>query len=195
MSKPYIIAIAGIPASGKTVYGRHLAEKMNIPFISKDAIKEKLHDVLKFDNTARENSQLYGAASYSVFYHITECLMKTKISFILESNFHPMSVEKLSKLTEEYGYNAVTVLFDADIQVLHKRFVERDLTEERHPGLVSIIAVENSLNDFEVFKTGTAPLREFCIGKKIVVDTTDFSKVSYEEVDKKVLEAITNEHV
>ena len=81
--KPYVIIIAGIPASGKTTYARHIAEQRHIPFIGKDAIKEKLYDVLRFDTSKRENSQLYGMASYVVFFHIAECLMKADISFAM----------------------------------------------------------------------------------------------------------------
>ena len=47
--KPYIILIAGVPASGKTAYARHVAEKLHIPFIGKDNIKEKLYDSLQWD--------------------------------------------------------------------------------------------------------------------------------------------------
>jgi len=181
---PYIILIAGIPASGKTTYARHISKKLNIPFIGKDAIKEKLHDVLKFDTSKRENSQLYGAASYSVFFHIAECLMKADTSFVLESNFSPASADVLLPLMQQYNYKALTVLFDADIKVLHKRFCERDITDERHPGLVT---KNTDLHDFDIFSKGTLPLRDFCIGEKITIDTTDFSTVDYNAVDDLVI--------
>jgi len=181
MSKPYIIILAGAPASGKTTYGRHLVEKMRLPFISKDAIKEKLHDVLKYDNTG-DNSRLYGAASYSVFYHIADCLMKAGTSFILESNFTvPQSTNTLQQMVREYGYKAITVLFDADVNVLKKRYIDRDTTDERHPGLRM---------DPEILKThyntDKEAYRNFCVGEKIVVDTTDLEKLNYDEVDKKL---------
>ena len=54
--KPYIIIIAGIPASGKTTYAQYIAERLHIPFIGKDAIKEKLYDILNYDTTKREKS-------------------------------------------------------------------------------------------------------------------------------------------
>ena len=181
---PYVIIIAGIPASGKTTYARHIAEEMHIPFIGKDAIKEKLYDVLRFDTSKRENSQLYGMASYGVFFHIAECLMKADVSFVLESNFIPSSADVLNPLIQKYTYRALTVLFDADMKVLHKRFCDRDVTEERHPGLAS---KSNVFNDYEVFNTVTLPLRDFCVGEKIVVDTTDFTKVEYSKIDAQIV--------
>ena len=187
---PYVIFVAGIPASGKTMYARHISAKLRVPFIGKDAIKEKLHDVIGYDTAVRGNSQLYGAASYSVFYHVAECLMKADVSFVLESNFTPGSADILLPLVREYNYRGLTVLLDADIRVLHKRFCQRDITDERHAGLKS---TSNVFDDFEVFMNATLPLREFCVGEKIVVDTTDFSRVCYDEVDMGVLRCLALE--
>ena len=139
--KPYITIIAGIPASGKTTYARHIAKQLHIPLIGKDAIKEKLYDVINYDTSKRENSQLYGAASYSVFFHISECLMEVDVSFVLESNFTSASADILIPLVEKYSY----------------------------------------------------PLRSFCVGEKITVDTTDFSKVDYNKIDKLAKNFIENQ--
>lgn len=185
----YVVIIAGIPAAGKTTYARHISEKLHAPFISKDNIKEKLYDVLRFDTSKRENEQLYGMASYSVFYHIAEQLMKADISFVLESNFTPYSAEVLSPLVQKYGFRAITVLFDADIKVLHKRFCDRDITDERHPGLMS---KSNVYNDFDTFNNVSLPLRDFCVGKKIMVDTTDFGTVDYNEIDTLIIDFTKN---
>jgi len=185
--KPYVIIVAGIPASGKTTYANHISAKLKIPFIGKDAIKEKLYDVIKFDTSKRENSQLYGGASYSVFFHIAECLMKANVSCVLESNFIPSSADILLSLVSEYNYAPLTILFDAEIKTLHKRFFERDATDERHPGLAS---TSNVFDDLEYFKNATLPLRDFCVGDKVAVDTTDFSTVGYEKIDNHVINFI-----
>ena len=185
-----LILIAGIPASGKTRYGIHISEKLNLPFFSKDHFKEKLHDVLKWDNTVRGNSKHYGTAAYSVFYHATECLMKAGVSLVVESNFVPQCEEILNRYVTQYGYLAMTVLFDAEITVLHKRFLERDETEERHPGLVSggLIHDDFNLNKFE---EGCKPMREFRVGEKITVDTTYFAELDYSAIDEMVEEFVT----
>lgn len=185
---PYIILVAGIPASGKTTYARHISEKLNIPFIGRDAVKEKLYDVLKYDTSKRENSQLYGMASYSVFCHIAECLMRADVSFVFETNFWPASVDILLPMVRQYNYRALTILFDADIKVLHKRFCERDITNERHPGLVA--KGTSNLHNFDSFSKELLPHRDFCVGEKIIVDTTDFSKVDYDEINDLVMDFI-----
>ena len=73
--------------------------------------------------------------------------------------------------------------------VLHKRFCERDVTDERHPGLAS---KSNVFNDFDTFNKGTLPLRDFSVGSKITVDTTDFSTVDYKKIDMCVKDFIEN---
>jgi len=186
-AKPYVIIVAGIPASGKTTYANHISAKLEIPFIGKDAIKEKIYDVIQYDTSKRENSQLYGGASYSVFFHIAECLMKANVSFVLESNFIPFSADILLPLVNQYKYTPLTILFDAEMKILHERFCKRDMTDERHPGLAS---KSNVFNDLEYFENATLPLREFCVGEKIMVDTTDFSTVDYEKIDTYIINFI-----
>jgi len=113
--------------------------------------------------------------------------MKANASFVLESNFTPSSADILLPLVREYKYAALTILFDAEIKTLHKRFCERDVTDERHPGLAS---TSNAFVDLAKFQNATLPLREFCVGDKFVVDTTDFSTVDYEKIDTHVINFI-----
>ena len=185
--KPYIILIAGMPASGKTTYGRHLAERLCVPFVGKDDIKSVLHDELQFDTSKWENFQIFGKVSYGVLTFFVECLMKGKVSFVAESNYHPIYAETLSPMLTKYGYRALTVLLDGDTRALHKRFWQRNSTAERHPGLGQ---ANNFYDDFNYFKANTELSRDFSVGDKIIMDTTDFAKVNYGEVDKKVIKFI-----
>ena len=187
--KKKLILIAGIPAAGKTRYGVHIAARLNLPFFGKDHFKEKLHDVLKWDNTVRDNSKLYGMAAYSALYHAAECLMKTGISLVLESNFVPPCTPIINNFVTQYGYQALTVLFDAEIRVLHQRFCARDTMDERHPGLVSGSLIHDDFS-LENFEKGCVSMREFCIGERIIVDTTDFSAVDYDLIDRKIMDLL-----
>lgn len=44
----YCILVAGMPASGKSTVAEKIAEALEIPMLSKDAIKEVLFDDLGF---------------------------------------------------------------------------------------------------------------------------------------------------
>jgi len=178
---PYIILVAGIPASGKTTYARHISTKLSVPLISKDIIKEHLYDALMWDTSNRDNSKLYGFASYQVLLHIIDSLLKVGVSLIAECNFISSFSDNLQSIIDKYSCRALTVLFDTDLTVLKKRFNDRDKTNERHPGLVMPTA-------FGGFTAEEASrFRDFCIGDKIVVDTTDFTKVDFAKVDTAVV--------
>lgn len=75
-------------------------------------------------------------------------------------------------------------LFSGNPEVIHKRFVERDITSERHPGLVT----NGFFDDFEVFKPAAQACGNFKYGDVIInVDATDFSKISYDDLVEKIL--------
>lgn len=179
-----VIFVAGLPAAGKTTYAVHLAKNVGIPLLSKDAMKEHLHDALHYDPVDQETSHRYGAAAYEVFYYAARQVMCCRYPLILESNFPPQAAEVLRPMLSQYGYQPLTLLFDADLNVLHKRFVERDHTPERHAGLVLKSGI---YEDFAVFSKAVLPLRDFSVGgvqKK--VDTTNFENVDYPALDQLV---------
>lgn len=182
MDNRKLFLIAGIPASGKTTYGLHLAKALGIPFFSKDAFKEHMHDALRYDPVSPEISRLYGAAAYEVFYYAAGQVMRAGSPLILESNFPPQSAKILDSMLLDYGYEALTFLFDGQLEALHRRFVERDHSPQRHAGLV---AKSGIYEDYATFAKAVEPLRGFQTrGEQIRVDTTQFEQVRYEELDR-----------
>lgn len=174
-----LILIAGMPGTGKTRLAEDLAGRLRFPLICKDRLKEILWNRLQYDTMIRTESKKYGGLAYDLSFHFCEMLMKTDRPMIFESNFAEPCPEILQRMVKQYAYRVITVLLDGDIETIHRRFLKRDTTRERHPGLVS----NNYYSDFERFKNGTKPCRDFSFGDvKITVDTTDFTTVSYEEI-------------
>jgi len=178
---PFIILVAGIPASGKTTYSRHIASKLSAVLIGKDAIKSVLYEALQWDNSNRAVGQTHGKAASFVMYHIAEEIMKTGGNLVVESNFPPYSADVFRGLVEKYSYNAITVLCDADSEVLFKRYYERENTTERHDGLRGLRI------DLEQFTEETRPLRDFCVGHKLIFDTTYLNGINYDAIDNEIL--------
>ena len=176
-----LIIIAGMPGSGKTRFANYLSDKLQIALICKDKLKEIVWEKLHYDAS---ETQKYGGLAYDLSFHFCEMLMKSNQTIIFESNFGNTCPDILKAMVNKYRYKVITILFDGDVEVIHKRFVERDITEERHSGLVS----NGRFNDFEIFKKATQPCRDFDYGYfKITVDTTDFSKVSYDDIIAKII--------
>lgn len=80
----YCILVTGIPAAGKSTMAQALAEKMHLPLLSKDVIKERLFDTIGFQSRA-EKVKL-GTASMEILYYAAGQLMRAGQPFILEKN-------------------------------------------------------------------------------------------------------------
>lgn len=46
-----------MPASGKTTFANYLAEKLQLPLLCKDSLKELLWDKIQYDTTVRSEGQ------------------------------------------------------------------------------------------------------------------------------------------
>ncbi len=179
--KSHVILITGLPASGKTTIGKDLAQRLDIPFISKDGIKESLFDTLGWKD--RERSKNIGVASYSVLYYFVETLLKANASFILESNFKPeFDNPHWSALKNQYHFDVVQILCKTDGEVLFDRFKKRAGSAERHPGHV------DATNDAEFKET---LLKGHCEpltmeGNVIEIDTTNWKKIDIDALAQRL---------
>lgn len=183
-----IIIITGELAAGKTSYGKKISRVLEIPFFSKDEIKELLYDSISCANLDYEAKRKLGASSYSIFYYIMEEQMKVGRTLIVESNFVKESVPIIKKLLNKYNYKSITIRFEGDLQILHNRFLKREYSTERHIGLVS----NGVFDDFKNFEQTALKSKEFKINNnEILVDTTDFSKVNFDEIIHNILNSLS----
>jgi predicted kinase len=81
--RAYLVLISGVAGSGKSTLARQLAPALNLPLISKDAIKEALADSLGLGDEAW--SQQLGAASFEVLW----ALLRDVPQAVLETSWHP----------------------------------------------------------------------------------------------------------
>ena len=179
-----IIIITGELAAGKTNYGKKISRVREIPFFSKDEIKEILYDSFSYTNLDYEAKRKLGASSYSIFYYIMEEQLKVGKSLIVESNFVKESVPIIKNLLNKYNYKSITIRFEGDLHILHKRFLKREYSTERHIGLVA----NGLFDDFKNFEQAATKSKEFKISNnEILVDTTDFSKINFDEIIHNIL--------
>ena len=178
MKKNIIIIVTGDLAAGKTTFGKKISSTLRIPFFSKDDIKEILFDSYN-ENIDYETKRKVGAKSYDVFYYILEEQMKVGLPIIAESNFVKESIPIIQNLLNKYHYTCITIRFEGDLHVLHKRFLKREYSNERNVALVA----NGKFDNFEDFEKIAIKSKEFKIDcKEIIVDTTDFSSVNYENL-------------
>ena len=188
----YCILVTGIPAAGKSTMAEAMSERLKLPVISKDTVKELLFDNVGFQSRA-EKVKL-GIASMEIMYYVAGQLMKAGQPFILENNFEYSSEHGMKNLLENYQYSALTIILTGDYKVIYQRFLERESSPDRHRGhVVNDCYPEKKESDLKTPNAKTVSYENFargieqrgfdvfCVdGRQIKVDTTDFSKVNME---------------
>ena len=121
-----IILIGGVLAAGKSTYANILKEKYDLTVVTKDRLKEILGDNILVE-TREENKKL-SVICFDLMKYLLECNMT---NLVLECNFKDYELVELKNFCKSLGYEVLSLIFDADNEILHKRFIKR-LGENRH---------------------------------------------------------------
>lgn len=180
MSK--VILITGDLASGKSTFSQKLSDKMKTLCINKDNLKELLGDNFGFKN--REENLLLSKCTFDIFKYVLEKAILSQTDIIFESNFRNTELEYINNIASKYGLDLITIVFKADINILHKRFINRINNENRH-----IVHKAVDFSNFDDFKKQIENdrIRNYP-GNILIYDTTDFTKLDV----NKIYEDITN---
>lgn len=190
----YCILVTGSPAAGKSTMAKVLSERLKLPVISKDAVKELLFDNVGF--RSREEKVNLGIASMEIMYYVAGQLMSASQPFIMENNFEYSSQQGIQNLLDKYQYPALTIALTGDYKVIYRRYLERESSPDRHRGhVVNDCYPEKKKNDPAICKVTPVSYENFAQGikqrgfdafwvdgKQMKVDTTDFSKIDMEEL-------------
>jgi len=174
---PTLVIITGIQSSGKSFIAQYLSKKLNLPFFSKDIIKEKLFDVIGYKD--RPWSQTLGKGSLVILFQTAKELLRHRQSVIIESNFQPnLAKIDIENLIKNIPVKIFQIICFADGQEIYRRFKDRVESGHRHPGHcddVNIVEYKDKL-----IKGGKFPID--IKGEKFEIDTTDFSKVNLDQL-------------
>ena len=175
---PYLILITGAPGTGKTALGERLGDRLGLPFVWKDGIKETLMDFLGYEDVVW--SQKLGVASIKVLYHLLEVQLKARASFIIECNFRAdLDTPQLLALQQRYPFQPIQICLYADTAVLRERNRVRAASGARHPGHHDMVRLEGNAPP-ELKITRASEFIPLDIGGHLFeIDTTDFAAVDY----------------
>lgn len=177
-----LLLITGDLATGKSTFANILSNRYEANFFYKDSIKEVLGDNIGFSN--REENKKLSNASLGLMYFIFNEFTRFNKDIILESNFHTNELETLHKIANEHDYDVLTLVLRGDIDILHKRYLNRIHKENRHP-----VHLSTTLDVYDDFKKFTIKSRqEEIIGNLIQINASDFSY----QTDKELLSKIDN---
>lgn len=129
-TRPLVIAVGGIPGSGKTTLSRRLGDALHLPVVGRDAIKEGMHVTHASDDPAEVRR--FSVAAFDVFWSSVGMLVDAEVSLVAEAAFHRDHAEReLRKLADRAA--VVLVWCEVDPAVATDRYADRAARGERHP--------------------------------------------------------------
>ena len=178
MKKLTLIVISGLAATGKTTLAKFLSEKLELPLFAKDQFKEPMYDFIGFPNSKEEHGKL-GGLSHHFVNEVTRELLSRSISHIVEAPFgNEVYSPFLIEMKKKFDVRVIQVQLECDGQILQERFLKRQRDGGIHAGHQGIKFYDLIKDRLAVGKMEHLEIES----PKIVIDTTNFSDVSYEDI-------------
>jgi predicted kinase len=125
---PLLVVVHGPPAAGKTTVAREIAQRLRLPLLTKDTVKEALFDGLGTGDL--EWSRRLGGATYEILAALVDESVAAGASLVLEGNF--VRGSELERRLAALPARFVQIHCTAPLPLLLERYESR----ERHPGHV-----------------------------------------------------------
>jgi predicted kinase len=129
-----VFLVTGLPATGKTTLARALARALQLPLLSKDAIKEPLLDGLGAADRAA--SRALSDVSFAVLFALADEQLALTGAVVLEGNFRRGEHERAMQglLARHVPMACTQVLCRAPEPLRQQRLQARAADAMRHPG-------------------------------------------------------------
>jgi len=174
-----LLIVSGPEASGKTAIANVLAERLGYAYQSKDAIKEPMYDSGEHDTN---DSAWFEERAKQAFFDQISAFVTTETNAVIESNFIGHDRQRL-----------IDCIGDADVAEIYctargftsfRRFVARNESGRRHKGHHDRKWYWNIFwHDVARIFDIEWPYRPLGLSDKSArLDTTDFSKINYEQL-------------
>jgi predicted kinase len=133
-----IIIMQGGPATGKTTLGKRLAASLELPYFSKDGVKEPIFDHVGCPTEWETDHPLSGRkmddAANAILFYLMETQLQAGCDCVIDSTFAAQHVPALLALKSRNPFTPIQILCRADAAELTRRHRRRAEGGERHPG-------------------------------------------------------------
>ena len=132
MARPLLLVVTGPPATGKTKVAEELAERLQMPFILKDTLKERLYEVFGSGDELEEKVE---QAALAILFSVIDSQLAAGVSVVAESNFDArFETEPFRRLRREHDVRLIQVHCSKPPHEVARHFAERAASGRRHPG-------------------------------------------------------------
>ena len=174
-----IVVVTGPPASGKTTLALAISERLGVPLIAKDGIKERLYEA--FGSGDREWSRWLGRATYPLIYHFLEAHLRVGCSVVVEGTFGPESANgEFAALHARWPLEALQLFCWAPDEILLRRYEAR--APERHPGHMDASILDEMRTQLAAGRWQPLQLP----GESLTVDTRSFEAIDLAAIMSRV---------
>ena len=125
---PLLVVVTGPPASGKSTLARELASSLDVPFLSKDELKERLYEVFGDATEAEDDVE---RAALAILFSVANSNLDAGVDVLIESNFDATTD---TALFDGLDARIVQVHCGGDPDELAEGFAKRAASGGRHPG-------------------------------------------------------------
>ena len=154
---PVLVAISGLPGTGKSYFSRRLAERVPLAVLESDAMRKILTPSPFY--TAKESARLFQA-----IHEVIDLLLGQRVSVLLDAtSLRETNRKHLYLLAECHKAKMMVVLVEAPPQVVRQRLEARGITHPRQ---------DHSDADWDVYQR-MRTLQEPIKRKHTSVDTSD----------------------
>ena len=172
----------GGPATGKTTVSTKLARSLQIPYLSKDGIKEVIFDEFGLPTAMDTADPLSGRrmdnAAISILFYLIERQLESGSPFIVDCNFRRQHSDTMRSIISRYTVTPFQVLCQAEGAELADRYKRRAESGERHPGHPDKLLAQN----FNLDELSSLYQNPLDIGGHVLeLDSTGFGEQDYNE--------------
>ena len=119
-TRPFVIAVGGIPGAGKTTLARRLAAALFVPVLVRDEIKEGMHVTARSVDPAEVRR--FSAAAFAAFWSTVDLLVDAGVSLVIEAAFHREHAgADLERLAERADVRLLWCTVDRDVALARYR--------------------------------------------------------------------------
>lgn len=182
----FILILQGGPATGKSTLAIRIAEHLQLPYFSKDAVKEPMFNFVGSPTTPAIFNQIAGSrfyyddaenplsgmkmeeASVAILFNIIEAQIRAKRSCVIDCTFTEDHAPLFQELLSQHGFHPIQIYCHTSVEEMLRRWRKRAESGERHRGHLDQLLYESFCQDPSVFD-----LRPLEIGGSILsIETT-----------------------